>query len=236
MATRSLGWFCATEVGVKGRKMRAKTSIQMSVVAAAAALSLWAGPAQAVQLAISQPADVALSESSLAFVPLVFELVNTGTPELKSIEFVSITQVVTPSDPAGDITREVLKNWEVGSCMSGEVALTRLAPTERCKITSTYIALDGDPFDENKVVDSATWLAGISVSYRFFGETALHSEVAAGLVTIKDDPIPEPATWATMLAGFAALGVALRYSRRPARAHRSDARPRFSAPECRLLA
>jgi hypothetical protein len=152
-------------------------------------------------------------EANGALVDLVFEVVNTGTPELKSIEFVSITQVTTPWDSAGDITREVLKNSEVGPCMVGENALTRLAPTESCKITSTYIALDGDPFDAHKVVDSATWLAGLSVRYRFVGETALFSEVNGGLVKIKDDPIPEPSTWALVLAGFAALGGALRYSR-----------------------
>lgn len=186
-------------------------------MALAAALSLWPNSTQAVQLAISQPADIEMFEANGALVDLVFELVNTGTPQLKNIVFVSITQVTTPWDSTGDITREVLKNFEVGSCMVGENALTRLGPTESCKITSTYIALDGDPFDAHKVVDSATWLAGLSVSYRFEGETTLFSEVNGGLVTIKDDPIPEPSSWALMLAGFAALGAALRYSRRPQR-------------------
>jgi hypothetical protein len=197
--------------------MRTRTFTQPSVIAIAAALSFWASPAQAVQLAISQPADIEMFEANGALVDLVFEVVNTGTPELKSIEFTSITQVTTPWDSTGDITREVLKNFQVGSCMAGVNAVTRLAPTESCKITSTYIALDGDPFDEHKVVDSATWLAGLSVGYRFVGETALFSEVNGGLVTIKDDPIPEPSTWAMMLAGFAALGAALRWSRRPSR-------------------
>ena len=200
--------------------MRTSNIAQVSVFAAIAALFLWANPAKAVQLAISRPADVELFESSLAYVPLEFELVNTGVPELKMIEFVSITQVVTPWDSSGDITREVLKSWEVGSCKSGEFSITRLAPTERCKITSTYIALDGDPFDTHKVVDSAVWLAGLSVSYRFVGETALHSEVEGGLVTIKDDAVPEPASWAMMVAGFAALGVALRRARSALGFHR----------------
>jgi hypothetical protein len=206
--------------------MRIPTPTQASVIALAAALSLWAGPTQAVQLAISQPADIEMFEANGALVDIVFELVNTGTPELKSIQFVSITQVVTPWSTAGDIEREVLKKWEVGSCMVGENALTRLAPTESCKITSTYIALDGDPFDAHKVVDSATWLAGLSVSYRFEGETALFSEVNGGLVTIKDDPIPEPSTWAMMLAGFAGVGAVLRYARgRRGRTHRSHVLP-----------
>jgi hypothetical protein len=188
--------------------------LRATVIALAAALPLWASPVQAVQLAISQPADIEMFEANGELVDLVFEVINTGTPELKSIEFTSITQVVTPWDPPGDIEREVLKKWLVGSCMAGENAVTRLAPTEKCTITSTYIVLDGDPFDTHKVVDSATWLAGLSVGYRFVGETALFSEVNGGLVTIKDDPIPEPSTWALLLAGFAALGGALRWSRR----------------------
>lgn len=195
--------------------MRIPTVFQASVIALAAALFLWPGSTKAVQLAISQPADIEMFEANGTLVDLVFELVNTGTPQLKSIEFTSITQVVTPWDPPGDIEREVLKKWAVGQCLAGENAVTRLAPTESCKITSTYIALDGDPFDAHKVVDSATWLAGLSVGYRFVGETALFSEVNGGLVTIKDDPIPEPSTWALLLAGFAALGAALRCSRRP---------------------
>lgn len=195
--------------------MRSPSLAQTSIIALAAALALGAGSARAVQLAISEPADITMFEANGALVPIDFQLVNTGTPDLKTLEFVSITQVVTPNDSTGDFTREVLKGLEPGSCKSGDLTLSRLSPTETCTITSTFIALDGDPFDSHKVVDSATWIAGLSVTWRFVGETVTHNDVNGALVTIKDDPIPEPATWALMLTGFAALGAALRRRRAP---------------------
>jgi len=142
-------------------------------------------------------------------------VINTGVPELSSIELLSIKQVVTPgSDKPGDITREVLKPFLAGSCKSGDLTITLLAPTETCDIVSTFLALDGDPFDEHKVVDSAIWLAGISITWRFHGQTETHNDVNGALVTIKDDPVPEPAAWTLMLTGLAAVGAALRAARR----------------------
>ncbi len=218
LAAQSVGWFSATKVvpSVKGQKMRTPTLTQAPVIAVAAALSLWAASAHADQLAISEPADVEVFESALEFVPLEFLLQNTGTPIFKTIDIFSIVQVVTPDDPTGDITREVLAKGVVDPCFLADGTVARsLKVAERCTLRSTYIVLDADPFDRHKVVDSAKWLGGISVLYSFEDETALHSEVSAGRITIKDDPIPEPSTWAMMLAGFAALGAVLRYSRRP---------------------
>lgn len=182
-------------------------------IAAAAALSLLAGPAGAVQLAISQPADIEMFEGNGLLVPVTFQVINTGVPDLKTIEFISIAQVVTPDANPGDITREVLAKSEAGSCKSGDLSITRLSPTETCTIVSTFLALDGDPFDEDKTVDSASWIAGISITWRFVGETATHNDVQGGLVKIKDDPVPEPATWAVLLIGFAALGAIARRAR-----------------------
>lgn len=207
--------------------MPTPTFTQASVIVVAAALSLWAASAHADQLAISEPADVEVFESSLGFVPLEFQLQNTGTPVFKTIDIFSIVQVVTPDDATTDITREVLTKGVVDPCFLADgTVTTSLKVSERCTLTSTYISLDADPFDRNKVVDSAKWLGGISVTYSFEGETAFHSEVSGGRIIIKDDPIPEPSTWAMMLAGFGALGAVLRYSRRPpGRAHRSDMLP-----------
>jgi|GEM_PF-6220607 len=189
------------------------------LAALAAALSLWARPAQAVQLAISQPPDIEMFEANGRAVAIGFKVINTGVPELSTIELISITQVVTPgNDHPGDITREVLKPFLAGSCKVGELTVTTLAPTEGCDIVSTFLALDGDPFDEHKVVDSAVWLAGISITWRFRGQTATHNDVNGALVTIKDDPVPEPGAWALMLIGFAGLGVALRVRRGAVRA------------------
>jgi hypothetical protein len=228
LATLSLGWFSTTKVvsSVKGqKKMRTPTLSEAFAAAVAAALTSWAASAHADQLAISEPADVEVFESSLGFVPLDFILQNTGSPIFKVIDIFSISQVVTPDDPTGDITREVLTKGVVDPCFLADGTVAKsLKVSERCTVRSTYIVLDADPFDRNQRVDSAKWLGGISVSYSFEDETALHSEVSGGRIIIKDDPIPEPSTWAMMLAGFAALGAALRYSRRPpGRAHRSDA-------------
>jgi hypothetical protein len=64
------------------------------------------------------------------------------------------------------------------------------------------------------------------VTYRFEGENDFFLAFSGGLITIKDDPIPEPSTWAMMLAGFAGVGAVLRHARRaPGRAHRSDVLP-----------
>jgi len=167
-------------------------------------------PARAVQLAISEPPDITIFEANGVQLPIDFQLINTGTPDLRTLEFVSITQVVTPNSSTGDITREVLKGLDPGSCKSGDLTVSRLSPTETCTISSTFIALDGDPFDSDKKVDAAEWLAGLSVTWRFVGETVTHNDVNAALVTIKDDPVPEPAAWALMLTGFAVVGAALR--------------------------
>ena len=193
--------------------MRSPSRVQASAIAVAAALALGPDAARAVQLAISEPPDITMFEANGALVPIDFQLINTGTPDLKTLEFVSITQVVTPNNSTGDLTREVLKGFEPGSCRSGDLTVSRLSPTETCTITSTFIALDGDPFDSDKKVDAAEWLAGLSVTWRFVGETATHNDVNAALVTIKDDPIPEPAAWALMLTGFAVVGAALRRRR-----------------------
>ncbi|HEY8004819.1 MAG TPA: PEPxxWA-CTERM sorting domain-containing protein [Phenylobacterium sp.] len=190
--------------------MRSPSLTPAAVIALAAALALAAGPARAVQLAISEPPDISMFEANGALVPIDFQLINTGTPDLKTLELVSIAQVVTPNDSTGDFTREVLKGFEPGACRSGDLTVSRLSPTETCTITSTFLALDGDPFDTHKVVDSATWLAGVSVTWRFVGETVTHNDVNGALVTLKDDPVPEPSAWALMLTGFAALGAALR--------------------------
>jgi hypothetical protein len=193
--------------------MRSPSLVPASAIALAAALAFEADPALAVQLAISEPPDIPMFEANGAQIPIDFQLINTGTPDLRTLEFVSITQVVTPNNSTGDITREVLKGLDPGSCKSGDLTVSRLSPTETCTITSTFIALDGDPFDSDKKVDAAEWLAGLSVTWRFVGETATHNDVNAALVTIKDDPVPEPAAWALLLTGFAVVGAALRRRR-----------------------
>jgi hypothetical protein len=228
LVTRSFGSFSKAKVvsGVKGQKMQTPTFTQTSVIAAAAALSLWGGSAYADQLAIDIPADESVFESS-SLVPLGFRMENTGAPIPKIIELVSISQVVTPVDPTGDNRREVLQPFSLSSCFLADgTVTTTLSIRQRCGLVSTYVVRDADPFDLHQVVDSAAWKGGILVTYRFEGENDFFLAFSGGLITIKDDPIPEPSTWAMMLAGLAGVGAVLRHARRaPGRPHRSDVLP-----------
>jgi hypothetical protein len=198
---------------VEDQKMRTPTLSQASVIAVAASLSLWAVTARADQLAIDVPDDEAVFESG-SLVPLLFRLENTGVPIQSVIELSSISQVPTPTDPNGDNSREVLQPFSLSSCFLPDGTTTEtLGVRQRCALVSTYRVADADPFDLNKVVDSATWKGGILVTYRFVDGNDFFSAFSGGNILIKDDPIPEPSTWAMMLAGFGGLGAVLRRRR-----------------------
>jgi hypothetical protein len=189
----------------------------VSVFGIAAALSLGAGSAHAVQLAISQPDPQTFLESD-GLVKINFRLVNTGLPEFKEIRLLEILQETTSN--GGDDEREVLRNDFVG-CFVGDTVVRSIMAGQSCTVSSFYRILDGDPFDEeDQKVDESNWTAGIIVKWDFLdGDT--HFDAKFTTVTIKDDPVPEPSAWTMMLAGFAALGAALRYSR--GRRHRAHA-------------
>jgi hypothetical protein len=87
-------------------------------------------------------------------------------------------------------------------------------------IDSTYFDLSGDQYYSGTEV-GPTFIPGI-----YTGQSNFYSG-GVDTVTIALAPVPEPATWSMMLAGFAGLGLA---SLRRARAQRA-ARP---APDASL--
>lgn len=157
--------------------------------------------ADAVQLAISVPLHQSVFESRNGQVTFVFEIVNTGVPTSKSINIDSIKPYVDAL--AGDSANEVVAPISATACS------TPLDIGASCKTTASYRLLDADPFDTDKTIDSATWFAGITVDWSFAGGSS-NSTIEAGLLTIKDDPVPEPAVWMLMIAGSAAIGGHLR--------------------------
>jgi hypothetical protein len=198
--------------------MRTLAPIRTSLMSIVYGLSFLVGSASSAQLAISKPEAQEVFESRFGDVILEFEFVNTGVPRFSPIELRSITEFTFPPPiGVGDPEKEVLQELDPSPCRNASGAdIKILGIGSSCKVKGFYKVLDADPFDEDPVVDSAAWLAGIFVTWGFPGEFEHQTEIQTTVIRIKDDPIPEPATWAMMLAGFAGVGAILRYRRRAA--------------------
>nr|MEA2798942.1 hypothetical protein [Phenylobacterium sp.] len=197
--------------------MRPLVSIRTPVIGLASALLLFAGssgagPLADLQVSISEPPPETVFESSLDALGIDFQVANTGVDEIRVIELKSFSLFTVGLDD--EKIREVLRPGSVGRCRSGTEFVTILGVGDRCTVRVSYLILDGDPFDNDKKVDSAKWIAGIDATWMYKDDTEAHSATSRTFVTIKDDPVPEPSTWSMMLAGFAGVGGALRYARR----------------------
>ena len=165
--------------------------------------------AAATALTFASAANAAITVTNSSGVDAPINVVNS--PSQSTVDFGK------NPEPSGSFT-----GWfEFTNTLGGLYSIIVSTSTPSANITSaTLSGLGGSP-----VIASSSQLSGASLSlavgnlsagdYRFtFGGNApANGGVVTGNVTFQ--PVPEPATWALMLVGFAGIGMAMRRRRQP---------------------
>jgi hypothetical protein len=110
---------------------------------------------------------------------------------------------------------------EISNTLSGLYSIIVGTSTPGASITGVSLTGDGGSPTYGSVTGSAPSLSLLvsdlaAGDYRvaFSGTAPANGGVLSGNLTFI--PVPEPATWAMMLVGFAGIGLAMRRQRRPA--------------------
>lgn len=171
--------------------------------------NLLIGIAGATALALSSAANAGItigSSSGLAGTPIV----QNGPPIT-----VSSTVASTPSgtfDAWFEFTNDAagLYNIVVSSSTTGEIInYIKLQTSGGGTTLDEILGSSGTLNFDNVSLGSGTYRLA-------FGGSGAANAAATGNFTFYVQAVPEPATWALMLLGFAGVGVAMRFRRRPA--------------------
>jgi hypothetical protein len=131
------------------------------------------------------------------------------------------------NDRIGDINAAL--DVLVGGNFSPDVAFSTLDPTKALFSgsgndptgTITFAALTGDTIIGVHFGDAGTGLGDRTIFYRFnfaspTTSVALSTQGFSDAILVRGSPVPEAATWAMMLIGFAGIGAAMRRRRNTA--------------------
>ena len=171
------------------------------------------GMAGATALALSSAANATITINSSTGLATAPSVVNTAT---QSTVGLTANQTVNGTWSASvDFTNDLsgIYSLLIGTSTPGSTITGFML--QNSAQTTTYFTYSGSPFTNNTF--NLGSLAAGDYLFTFNGNnTSTEGGVTSANLTFSVAAVPEPATWALMLLGFAGVGFAMRRSRKPA--------------------
>lgn len=181
-----------------------------------------------IQVNVTGPHDTIIDKpecDNLCQVQIVYNIHNTG--KINGTVHLGINEILIADN--GDTTLDGLQKGTITRNMGGDNCGNDLAAGATCSVTASFIVFDGEAFDDGEGPEPdgpnnppGEWTTGIDVTWDFAANVPCDPKMGQlcegdipydnPVVDVTDD-VPEPASWALMLAGFGLLGAAVRRRR-----------------------